>query len=222
MKMIRSLSQITLMLLAFFAMTSTVQATVVGPVSSGPGGGGFVGSSGIAAGSTGGKTWNFGGYNSSLFTELYWAVWQPSAGLDGSPHAMAFDGISGNKATWKVTSPYTSAGGPGDPPSGPKEILLIVEILSGSAGWVTDASVGVAAYGAVVDNSSGGAFSVNLKFLVNGSPLNDYPQPPPGGQTNSSVGGQHFYVAASVPEPGSLFLLSLGLLGFGIRRQLLG
>lgn len=136
---------------------------------------------------------------------------------------MSYVGATGQTATWSVVSPYVSANGIGDPPSGnyPIEFNMTITGL-GAAPWIDPLSVGLPAnLGAVVDNSAGVDFTLQWEFVANMGagfiPLNDVPQGS-GGQTQSSFADGFYYLP--VPEPGSVALLGVAAcVLIGRRRQ---
>jgi hypothetical protein len=202
---------------------TTANATLIGPVYPAPGGNAFS-QSGSSAGSSGGVTNSYSGFDTGAFSALYWGPqWGsdgPQATLDGTLHDLAFLGISGTTAIWQGTTSYTSPGGPGAlSPCASCPIRFVVDITGlGANPWVTERSVaGLSALapgiGAVVDDSSGADFSANLQFQADLGggfvAINGVLQGAPGGQTGSSVSGA-FY-SAPVPEPGTLAMLLAGV-----------
>jgi hypothetical protein len=164
------------------------------------------------------------------WVNLYWGPdsgYPPTAGLDGSAHSLTLSSISGTTATWSGTTSWTDPNTSTYYPSVPIELVIDISGLSGTP-WVSSTSVpGLdpgpgTGIGAVVDDSAGLDFTANVQFLADvptDGPgfvaLNDVLLLP-GGQANSSFTGG-FYSA--VPEPGSLGLLGLGVLGLALRRH---
>jgi len=197
---------------------SVAQAsTLVGPVYPAPGGNNFS-SSGTDAGDAGGVNWSYSGFNTGAFTQLYWG---PSsgdavqAGLDGSLHNLTFAGYnSSTQAEWSA-SPLSD--GFGNPHS--VEFLLTIE--SGPVSFVDPTSVGLSSsLGALINDSSGASYTVNLQFLADGiTPINALEQPPGGDLTVLSFNGGFYYAPGPTPGAGLASLVFLLLAGAATRAR---
>jgi hypothetical protein len=134
-----------------------------------------------------GNSQNAGGADLALFnfspttwTALYWGSWtapsNPTAGLDGSPHALPFVGISGSNtiATWQGTSPWTN---PGDMTVHVVPIRLTVTLVTPPTGVVWTDSTTITGLdpgagtgiGAVVNVAPAGTaqdFTVKFEFMA--------------------------------------------------------
>src|SRR5262249_8404856 len=129
----------------------------------------------------------------------------PTAGLDGTSHALTFSGISGTTATWAGVTSWTN------PTTGTVHTNVPIQLritISGllATPWVTSTSVpgldpGVGTgIGAVVNNAGADNFPANSQFLAdiptdgsgNFIPLNTVQA---GGLARSSFTGG-FYAAA--------------------------
>ena len=94
----------------------------------------------------GGSQLSFFNFSPTTWTALYWGSWtapsNPTAGLDGSQHNLAFVGISGGGtvATWQGTSPWTN---PGDMMLYMVPIQLTITLVTPPAGvvWVDSTTV---------------------------------------------------------------------------------
>jgi hypothetical protein len=94
----------------------------------------------------GGSQLSFFNFTPTTWTALYWGSWtapsNPTAGLDGSQHNLAFVGISGGGtvATWQGTSPWTN---PGDMMLYMVPIQLTITLVTPPAGvvWVDSTTV---------------------------------------------------------------------------------
>jgi hypothetical protein len=213
-----------LVIVVLLGGTYSVQAAPIGPVYPAPGGTTFVDTGGVS-GADALATWDYSAFNTSFFVNLYFGVDQITygplaAGLDGSLHPFSYVGAVGQTATWSVISPYVSAGGAGDPPSGYYPIEFRMTIADfGPNPWINATSVGLpAGIGSVVDNSTGSNFTLNWEMVANmGSgfvPLNSVPGP--GGHAVSSFGEGFYY---TIPEPATLVLAGLNLLGISLFRR---
>ena len=144
-----------------------------------------------------------------------------AATINGFPlKPLSYVGSSGETATWSVSAPYTSLGGPSDPPSGnyPINFTMTVDGL-GSSPWIDATTLGLAAdIGAVADNSAGADFTLKWQVLVDMGiygirPLNG-PNGVPGINHTGFSFASGFYSVAAVPEPSAF--LSVGLVGLGL------
>ena len=192
-------------------MTGSVAqaATLIGPVYPAPGGNSFS-SSGTDAGDAGGVNWSYSGFNTGAFTQLYWGPSSGSAvqaGLDGSLQNLTFVGYtSPTQAEWSA-SPLSDGFGR------PHSVEFLLSIVSGPVSFVDPTSVGLSSsLGALINDSWGANYTVNLQFLADGStPINALEQPSSDLTVLSFSGG--FYYAAPGPTPGagvaSLVLLLL-------------
>lgn len=209
-------------LLALLLLASpAAHAALIGPAYPAPGGNGFFGSGAASAGDPGGRTNNYSGFNAAAFSALYWGPSSanlPSAALDGTLDALSFSGITGTTASWVGTTSWTNpSNGATNPSAGLRMDITIAGL--GATPWVSFASANgsdPAGVGAVVDDSSGSAFSATIAFFANtGSgwtALNSVLQPAsPSGLTKSNFSGA-FYSAAPVPLPAAAWLLGSGLI----------
>lgn len=206
-------------------------AAPIGPVYPPPGGVTFS-SSGGSAGNAGGVNFNFSSFSPGSFSELYWGASSsnlPSAGLDGILHAMNFISFSGTQATWETTSNWYN---PSTFLTTSETIRLTITISGlGATPWVSANAPAVglpAALGAVVDDSLGSNFVANIAFTVpteGGLALNSLQQLPSCNSQScaqSNFGGGFYYEppqAQGVPEPGSIGLAGLGLVGLAVVRR---
>jgi hypothetical protein len=209
-------------------LASAVSAAPTGPVFPPPGGATFVANGAINAGLAPGRNFNYSAFNPASFSELYWGVRSdnlPTAGLDGALHAMTFAGQSGNQAWWDVTSNWTN---PTTLVTSAETIRLMITITGlGANPWIDGTSVGLpSSIGWVVDNSLGQNFTANMLFFVpteGNTALNSMLQLPScSGQPCAKLNfasGFYYVDPESVPEPGTLALAGLGLLGFAMTRR---
>jgi hypothetical protein len=199
----------TLLLAGLYVFNAN--AALIGPVYPAPGGNGFS-ASGSSSADPGGKTLAYSGFNTSAFSSLYWGAdsgFPPVSGVDNNFTTMTFSHYSGNTAVWTGLSSYNPGTGPV-----PVNTELDISIVAGSVSWISAAGVGLpSSIGAVIDDSAGANYSVNLQFLANGQPLNTFPH-----ELNSSSDfSGAFYYAAPVPEPTTMVAGALLLLPFGFQ-----
>ena len=115
-------------------------------------------------------------FSPTTWTALYWGSWTapslPTAGLDGSQHALSFVGISGGDTivTWQGTTPWTN---PGDMMVYVVPIRLTITLVTPPSGvvWVDSTTItgldpgAATGVGAVVDVApSGTAQNFTVKF----------------------------------------------------------
>ena len=213
-------------------------AVLIGPSYPAPGGTTFASTGAVASGADGVAVWEYSGFDTGAFDTLYFGLNQADhgalgAGLDSSVHPITFSSVSGTTATWGVTTPYTSPGGPGNLAAGsysiPLELRMTITGL-GPAPWVDALTLGItdANVGVVADNSAGADFTLNWEIVAFLSPalggwvpINSVAQGPPGGQTQSSF-ATGFYHTVAVPEPSAFLfgsLACLGFVGFRVRKK---
>lgn len=222
-----SLKQVVfVLLLTAIAGRATAAVVPVGPMFPAPGPSAFVWN-GSSAGSAAGAGFSYSNFDISGLTGLYQGLWDaslyPTASLDGTPDPLAFSSATATTATWTGTTSWT------DPSNSifyaAVPIKLDIAVTAGPASWVTLPILGILfdpALGAVIDNSTGANYAINLKFSADvGSgyqAINTINQLG-GGLTTSSV-SLGFY---SVPEPSSFGLagiaLGLALGGRFLRRR---
>lgn len=130
---------------------------------------------GTSAGNAGGATINYTSLTpTTSWSQLFWGPSSsalPKAGLDGSLHALAFNGINGTSASWLGTTSWTN------PTTGIThtgvQIGVIVTITGlGASPWTLsntipqlDPGVGTG-IGAVVSDAAGTPFSANVQVLA--------------------------------------------------------
>ena len=204
-------------------------AMLTGPVYPAPGGNGF-GFTGSSAGNVGGITYSYSSFSSSAFSQLYWGLdptYGPiSSGLRGVASAMKFDKISGNTASWTGSTSYQDDQGV----VSTVPTLFLATVSGLASPWIAASTVGLDAIyiGALVNNSSGQNYSVNLAFFADldgagpNLPMALNTVPHAEGSVSSFAGG--FYYAEPVPEPttvvaGALLLLPLGATALRKLRQ---
>jgi hypothetical protein len=146
----------------------------------------------------------------TTWSQLYWGPASnalPTAGLDATPHALAFSGISGTTATWAGTTSWTNPTTSITHTGVPIELRITITGLGGTPWALSTGIPGLdpgpgTGIGAVVDDSTLQAdFSANVQFLAdiptdgsgNFIALNSVQNG--GGQTVSSFTGG-FYTAA--------------------------
>lgn len=214
-------------LFSFNAFSSVPALT--GPVFPAPGGTTFSGSG--QQGNTGGRIWNYSGFDTSKFSSLYWGpsiTSLPSASLDGTLHSLTFAGISGTTATWSGSTSYTN---PTSNFTSTVNLYLTISVNGlGANPWVPASSLGLPTAGALVNNSSGADFSAKIQFTGYGTsanvgtPLNSFQQPPTPppvlSKTITSFSGAFYYVSP-VPEPEEWAMMMLGfpLMGWVARSK---
>lgn len=218
----RTKSCLGALLLIASASCAFAAITPVGPDYPAPGGNSASGSG--SAGGVGGLTWNYSGFDVTGLTNLWQGLASPSfptAGLDGLAHLLTFSGVSGATATWAGTTGWTNPTTSVHSPAVP--IKLDIEITAGSPTWTTLPIGGYTfpAIGAVIDNSAGADYSINLLFSADVGagyvPINTIMQlSSPPGLTNSSV-SLGFY-SVEVPEPSALMVWGVGLIGAATYR----
>jgi hypothetical protein len=189
--------------------TSTTEPPITGP--SFPPDGGTVDyafSGAPSPADAGGATVEFTNFTpDTTWSQLYWgpsSAALPTAGLDGSPHALTFDSISGTVATWVGTTDWTDPFDSTVYSGVPIEMRITCTGL-GATPWVTSTSISGldpgpgTGIGAVVDDSASFLdFSATVEFLAdiptdgsgNFIALNDVSNA--GGQTNSSYTGAFY------------------------------
>jgi hypothetical protein len=190
--------------------TTTTAPPITGPAFP-PNGGtvSFAVSGAPSPGAPGGSTIEFTNFvPNTTWTELYWgpdSTALPTAGLDGSPHALTLSGIAGTIATWAGTTSWTNPVDSTVHPSVPIQLRITITGLGGTPWALSTSIAGLdpgpgTGIGAVVDNSASFLdFDANVQFLA------DVPTDGPGfialntvqaggGLTNSSSTGA-FYSA---------------------------
>jgi len=194
-----------------------------GPAYPAPGGN-LASGSGLA-GNAGGRTVSYSGFNVTGLSNLWQGLdlaFPPGAGLDGSLHSLSFGGVSGATATWSGSTSWTN---PTTLATGTFPIKLDISLVSGPPTWTTLPLAGYTfpAIGAVLDNSTGANYAINILFSANvGSgfvPINTIPQlSSPAALTQSSFSLGFYSVA--VPEPSTYVLGGMALVGLlAFRRR---
>jgi hypothetical protein len=198
-------------------MTGSVAqaATLIGPVYPAPGGNSFS-SSGTDAGDAGGVNWSYSGFNTGAFTKLYWGPWDSNsvqAGLDGNLHNLSFVSYTSNQAEWSAGSLLDGFGN-----SHSVDFLLTIE--SGPVSFVSATSVGLpSSLGALINDSSGANYTVNLAFLADGiTPINALEQPS-SDLTVLSFSGGFYYAPGPGPGAGLASLVLLLLAGTATKAR---
>ncbi len=215
---------VCVLLLATFSRFVLADTIPAGPDYPAPGGNSY--SSSGSPGDPGGVTANYSAFDVSGLTGLWQGLWDtttPTAGLDGSAHLLTFSSVSGSTGTWTGTTSWTDPDTSTFYSSIP--LKMDISITAGTPTWSTLPIAGYTfpAIGAVIDNSAGGDYSINIQFSADTGggfvPLNTVRQAS-GGDTNSSISLGFYSVA--VPEPSSVVLCGLGMFGvagFAIRKR---
>jgi hypothetical protein len=201
----------------------SAHAQLIGPNFPAPGGTTYI-PGGTPADGPGGATNNYSGFNTSFFSSLYWGADSgatPTAGLDNIAHPLTLSSIVGDVATFTGTTSWLDHNN-GLTVTVPMELLITVTGL-GATPWVSFAAVNGSdpfGVGAVVDDSAGNPFTVNLSFLANvGSgyqAMNTIAVPT--NYENANFYGA-FYSAVPLPASFWLMLSALGTLVLTMRRR---
>ena len=154
----------------------------------------------------------------AAWPQLFWAPVTNlaiQAGLDGTLNSFVFMGFSGAEARWQSVLPVPDGFG------NPHLLQFFIDIKSGPVTFISPVTAGLnLALGAVIDDSAGANFTVNLRFEAFDTvwvPLNAISQPSGGVPlTLAEFQGGFFFV----PEPSSMAVLLTGLAGVIARRRI--
>lgn len=212
-----------------FAVVNPVGAAIVGPTYPAPGGNSWASNGGSAV-HAGGVDFAYTNFDPSAFTDLYWGAWDvttTSATLDGVLRTLAFDGVSGNVATWRGTTNWL------DHLTGAWHDNVPIQLdiaITGNGSWVAAADLGLIGRSDYLwDTSRGNDFTANFLFSADAGvnhgglkPLDEFEvgaSTSPNMQSNFS-GGFFATAAPSVPEPAAVVVwLLLGILSFVFCRS---
>jgi hypothetical protein len=218
-------------LLLLFAGFQANAAPIQSATWQAPGGTTWSGSGGITEG---GATWNYSGFDTNSFDDLYWGLDQTNygtlgAGLDGNLSLFSLVSIAGTTATWYAsTTWYHSV----TLVSTASTIRLTMDLTAGS--WTSDlASIGLDDIGVFGDlgavaNVGGNDFSVDIGIEANTGSGWQNLNGPSGvqqhidndGDSVSSFATTFYYTEPqSVLEPSILALMGVGLAGLGFTRR---
>jgi hypothetical protein len=210
---------LVILMILVIGFASSASAVMEGPLWPAPGGT-FYSTSGNA-GTTGGMTISYSGFDSTQYSELFWGAWEGApigASLNGlditTAELMTFSGIAGNTATWTGSTSWSWYSGNYLNYNSPIATRLTVKVTP--MNFVPAADYGVPSIGALAPVT--GPFSANLLFEANyfGNwlPLitgyNSY-QTLSGVQTAFTFSGGFYNSTAPVPAPAAIWLLGTGL-----------
>jgi hypothetical protein len=213
MKNCRFVSSLLVASLFYGIAVFATEAALLGPIFPAPGGDSLATTyfnPEQSAGGTGGVTWSYSAFNLSAFSSLYWgptsnnAVSCALSGGSGGP--MTFSGISGNTASWTGTATYLNSSLTYSTVS----TLFQATVNSAATPWVLASTLGLdPGIGAVINDSSGLAYSVNLQFTAAGMSLDQFFNTYDHGSADSASISGGFYYAAPIPEPSAVAFLLL-------------
>ena len=206
---------------------NSAAAQVLGPQYPPPGGNTFSNSGSSVQ--TGGATWNYGGFDSSQYNQLWWGeefvnnVCSPTGCTNGTMSFTSYDQATG-VAIWTNSTPWTFTSGFGGPP-----VSVTPEfVLQLTAGTVAEVSpAGFPGSPAFVVPITGSSFTVNFEYEIGGVSISDYFNHFNGGaaqgfQTSNQSGFYYTAPLAATPEPTSILGFGTGLFLIGgiLRRRL--
>ncbi|MFT7220493.1 MAG: hypothetical protein ACI8Z1_002110 [Candidatus Azotimanducaceae bacterium] len=220
-------------LICLFAFVSSTNAAVLGPTYPAPGGNTF---SGSGSGTEGGANWNYGGFDSGAYDQMWFGLNNTDygisgAGLHGSANPFVLFSVSGTTAEWRADTTWKISTSTTDEHKDAQTRLLMDVSGLGTNPWITDlVGIGLGAFlniGAVVDLSAGSAFSLNWEIEADTGSGWQNLNGPSGVQQhadhdgfNNSSFATGFYYTESVPAPGGLLLLALGFVAMGLKRRI--
>jgi hypothetical protein len=223
------------MFLAAALLSSPAHAAIVGPTFPPPGDVIFS-SSGAGLGFNGGKTFNFSGFDSTAYSNLYWGIVDPAkngGNINPSTQNQTLSSLASTTAILSGSTLFDTAFGTVNlstetivtiTSGGTFQLATSVPGLTGSEGFVTHVT---------------GDFTVNIQMLTfwTGQAPPGFNNPSAGwyatnvlynalnttgaGTTTSASGGFWSEPAAipTVPEPSSIALFGMGALGLAFYRR---